>query len=107
MVLPEKYHGQDNVNTQPIEHKIGEDDRITMVFANGKKVCKYEDLTRVSFPDGYRFTKYDSGDIRQTFPNNKVVFFSAKDQMTHTTYPDGMQVFKFANGQVERHFCDG
>jgi centromere protein J len=36
-------------------------------------------------------------DIKQTFPDQRVVYYFAEAQTTQTTYSDGLQVFKFAN----------
>lgn len=46
-------------------------------------------------------------DIKQTFPDGKVVYYFADARTTQTTFADGLQVFKFANAQIEKHFPDG
>lgn len=36
-------------------------------------------------------------DVKQTFPDGKVVYYFADARTTQTTFMDGLQVFKFAN----------
>ena len=48
-----------------------------------------------------------NGDIKQTYPDQKIVYFFSEAQTTQTTLPEGLQVFKFSNNQVEKHHCNG
>jgi len=50
---------------------------------------------------------FNNNDIKQTYPDQKIVYYFAEAKTTQTTFPDGLQVFKFSNQQIEKHFSDG
>ena len=46
---------------------------------------------------GYTIVYFNNNDIKQTYPDQKIVYYFAEAKTTQTTYPDGLQVFKFSN----------
>lgn len=59
-------------------------------------------------PDGYQLVNFPNKDIKQLFPNGKMIYFFYDSKTIQFTIPeDKMQVFKFANGQIEKHYEDG
>jgi centromere protein J len=64
-------------------------------------------VRRETFPDGYTVVFFNNNDIKQTYPDARIVYYFAEARTTQTTYSDGLQVFKFSNQQIEKHFPDG
>lgn len=64
-------------------------------------------MRRETHPDGYTIVYFNNNDIKQTYADQKIVYYFADAKTTQTTYPDGLQVFKFSNRQIEKHFTDG
>ena len=50
---------------------------------------------------------FPNGDMKQHFPDDKIVYYFNETKTVQTTYPDGLNVFKFNNNQVEKHYPDG
>uniref|UniRef100_A0A2C9JNJ7 Centromere protein J C-terminal domain-containing protein n=1 Tax=Biomphalaria glabrata TaxID=6526 RepID=A0A2C9JNJ7_BIOGL len=48
-----------------------------------------------------------NGDIRQIFPDHRVVYIFAEAEILQTTYSDGLETFEFKNGQTEKRYPDG
>ncbi|CAL1536108.1 unnamed protein product, partial [Lymnaea stagnalis] len=48
-----------------------------------------------------------NGDIRQIFPDHRVVYIFAEAEILQTTFPDGLETFQFKNGQTEKRYPDG
>eukprot|EP01016_Furgasonia_blochmanni_P015242 TRINITY_DN18259_c0_g1_i1.p1 TRINITY_DN18259_c0_g1~~TRINITY_DN18259_c0_g1_i1.p1 ORF type:complete len:181 (+),score=37.31 TRINITY_DN18259_c0_g1_i1:39-545(+) len=49
----------------------------------------------------------DSNDIKQTFPDETVIYYFAEAQTTQTTIKNGPQIYLFSNNQLEFHHPDG
>ena len=50
---------------------------------------------------------FNNKDIKQVYPDGKVVYYFAEANTNQTTLTDGLQVFKFESGQIEKHYPDG
>jgi centromere protein J len=62
---------------------------------------------------------FTNGDIKRTFPDNKVLYWYAEAQTMvkeckkganfdqHTTCISGLEVFHFSNRQIEKHYPNG
>jgi len=72
MVFPEKY----SVISQLIKEEKTPDNKTIRVFANGKKEIIFPTGVRREFhPDGYKVIFFDNKDIRQHYPNKKMVYY--------------------------------
>ena len=60
-----------------------------------------------TYKDGYILELFKNGDINQTFPNGKNIFYYKEAGVTQTTFSNGIKVYKFSNGQIEKHLPDG
>jgi len=106
MVFPPKYHSGNNGKI--LSSKSSQEGKITKVYSNGKTEMLFGNgVRRESFPDGYTIIHFNNKDIKQTYPNGKIVYYFAEAKTTQTTFPDGLQVFKFPNNQLEKHYTDG
>ncbi len=57
-----------------------------MIFHNGVK--------REIFPDGYTIVHFTNNDIKQTLPDQTIIYYFADAQTTQTTLPNGLHVMK-------------
>lgn len=108
MKFPLEYHNQNSQNLKVVEQSIGHDGKIQRIYENGKKEVIFSNgVKREVFPDGYTIVYFNNNDIKQTYSDQKVVYYFAEAKTTQSTFPDNLQVFKFSNGQIEKHFPDG
>ena len=54
-------------------------------------------MRRTSFEDGYFVIYFENGDVRQTYPDKKAVYFFKEAGITQTELPTGVKVLLFAN----------
>ncbi len=104
--LPEKYHSTTNEN-KIIKSASNEGKTINIYSNNKKEVIFQSGVRKEIFDDGYQIVYFINGDIKQIFPNEKIVYFFNEAKTVQITYKSGLQVFKFNNGQIEKHFLDG
>ena len=45
--------------------------------------------------------------MKQTFPNNKQIYYFNEAKTVQTAYLNGLNIFKFNNNQIEKHYPDG
>ena len=87
-------------------------------LSDGKIINFYEkDIREVIFPsgvqkeihsDGYQLVKFPNNDIKQLFPDGRMIYFFNESKTVQSTIPiEKLQVFKFSNGQIERHYDNG
>jgi len=104
--FPEKYHSSINKNT--IIKSASNEGKTINIYSNNKKEIIFQSgVKKEIFDDGYQIVYFINGDIKQTFPNEKIVYFFNDAKTVQITYKSGLQVFKFNNGQIEKHFLDG
>ena len=101
----------------PIKYRIKEykllnsltsDGKIINIYSNNKKEIIFQSGVRKEiYEDGYQIVHFMNGDIKQNYPDGKVIYFFNETQTTQTSYNNGLQVFQFNNGQIEKHYPDG
>jgi hypothetical protein len=95
---PPKYHGETPENTTVKNEIKGTDGKVQRIYNNSKKEVVFSNkVRRETFPDGYTIVYFTNGDVKQSYPDLKVVYFFFEAKTTQTTFPNGMQIFKFAN----------
>ena len=104
--FPEKYHS--TINENKIIKSASNEGKTINIYSNNKKEVIFQSGVRKEiFDDGYQIVYFINGDIKQIFPNEKIVYFFNEAKTVQITYKSGLQVFKFNNGQIEKHFLDG
>ncbi|XP_050408223.2 centromere protein J isoform X2 [Patella vulgata] len=85
------------------------DGKIERIYKNGAREILFANGTRKEISsDGQSIVvAFFNGDIKQIFPDKRVVYYYADAQTSHTTYPDSLEVLQFQNGQIEKHYPDG
>ena len=80
---------------------------VSSTSESGKKETFYPNgVRRETYPNGYSLTYYTNQDVKQEYPDGKIVYFFAEPQTTQTTYSTGKVELKFNTGQEEVHFPD-
>ena len=102
--IPEKYN---KLNYDLIKKTKIKDKEISIYTNNKKEIIFPSGLKKEIYNDGFQLVYFNNGDIKQSFPDGKVVYFFKDENTVQTTYPNGIQVFKFYNGQIEKHFPNG
>ena len=59
------------------------------------------------FPDGYQIIFFNNKDIKQIYPDNKIVYSFYEAKTIETSFPNGVHIYKLQNGQIEKHYPDG
>ena len=107
MVFPSTYHSDHPENTQWYDESVGNKNKITRLFHNGKKELLFQNgVKKQIFPDGYTIVFFNNKDIKQTYPDGKSVYYFSEADTTQTTMVDGTKVFRFDTGQIEIHYND-
>ncbi|ESO97980.1 hypothetical protein LOTGIDRAFT_103874 [Lottia gigantea] len=85
------------------------DGKIERIYKNGAREILFANGTRKEISsDGQSIVvSFFNGDIKQIYPDKRVVYYYADAQTSHTTYPDSLEVLQFQNGQIEKHYPDG
>ncbi|XP_025091512.1 centromere protein J-like isoform X1 [Pomacea canaliculata] len=106
--IPAERPGVDKGNRQ-YEEKQYPDGKVEHVYSNGSREVLFSNGTRkeISSDGQYIVVSFFNGDIKQIFPDQRVVYYYAEAQTTHTTYPDKLEVLQFPNNQTEKHYPDG
>ncbi|CAH1801080.1 unnamed protein product [Owenia fusiformis] len=96
----------DKENFEELQHADG---KVERQYANGAKEIYFPNGTRkqISRDGSYIIVSFFNGDVKQIFPDQRVVYYYADAQTTHTTYTDGLEVLQFANDQMEKTYPDG
>ena len=105
MVFLQKYHAK---NVKLVSQRVYNDGKISRQYENGKTELTFSNgVRKETFTDNYAVIYFNNQDIKQTYPDGKVVYYFAEAKTTQTTFSDGLQVFKFASVQIEKHYPDG
>lgn len=95
MVFPEKY----STVSQLIEEHKTSDNKTIKVYACGRKEVLFPTgLRRESYPDGYTVIFFENKDIRQHYPNEKMVYYFSDHKITQTITEQGDKILLFPNG---------
>jgi hypothetical protein len=82
--------------------------KILKIYENGCKEIIYKSGSRkLVFKDGYQIIYFNNYDVKQTFPNGKIVYFYFDYKTILTTLSTGEKYYKFENGLVEKITKDG
>ena len=107
LVFPDKYHGKVASNARLIKSNANKEGVVVNEYENGMFEVVFKSGGRkLTFPDDYVLTYLKNGDIKQTFPDGKMVYFFKANETVESTFPDGLKVYKFSDGQIEKHFPD-
>ncbi|XP_035829697.1 centromere protein J [Aplysia californica] len=85
------------------------DGKLEKTYRNGAKEIRFPNGTvKEISADGQTIVcRLANGDIRQIFPDHRVVYIFAEAEIMQSTFPDGLETFHFKNGQTERRYPDG
>ena len=103
-IIPEKYLKN---NFTFIKKEKIEDKEIYLYNKNKKDIIFQSGLKKEIFDDGFEIIYFNNGDIKQSHPDGKNIYFFKESNTVQTTYPNGINIFKFSNGQIESHFPNG
>uniref|UniRef100_A0A8C4NKU5 Centromere protein J C-terminal domain-containing protein n=1 Tax=Eptatretus burgeri TaxID=7764 RepID=A0A8C4NKU5_EPTBU len=83
--------------------------QLELVMQSGRHVITFPNGTRkeISADAKLLLITFFNGDVKQVFPDQRVVYYYAEAQTTQTTYPDGLEILQFPNKQMEKHYPDG
>ncbi|CAG5131655.1 unnamed protein product [Candidula unifasciata] len=86
-----------------------QDGKIEKTYKTGAKEIQFPNgtLKEISADGQTVLCRLANGDIRQIFPDHRVVYIFAEAEIMQTTFPDGLETFQFKNGQIERRYPDG
>ena len=94
--FPKKYFDETNENHKIIKHKFELDGKIIKIFNSGKKEIVFPNATKKEiFPDGYTLVSYSNGDIKETIPNYKEIYYYKKDDVNQIVFSDGDKYIKY------------
>ena len=87
---------------------MNSDGKIINIYSNNKlEVIIKSGVKKEIFEDGFQIVNFTNGDLKQIFPDGKIIYYFKESKVTQTTFSDGTQLFKFDNGQIEKHYSDG
>jgi len=108
MKFPEKYHGIPQQNSKIVKHEKGTEGKVILIYENGKKEIIFPNgIRKIMFDDGYNIVYLNNKDIKQSYPDGKIVYYFYEDKITQTTFKNGLTIIKFNNGQIEKCYPDG
>ena len=94
--FPEKYFDDNNENDKIIKHQFELDNKIIKIFNSGRKEIIFpNDTKKEIFPDGYTLVTYSNGDIKETIPNFKEIYYYKKDEVNQIIFADGSKYIKY------------
>lgn len=81
--FPNEYHGKNVKPSKIIEELKSHDGKIQRFYDNGKKEVVFSNgVKREVWPTGYSIVYFTNNDIKQTFPDQKVVYYFAEAKTT-------------------------
>ena len=94
--FPKKYFDENNENHKIIKHQFELDGKTIKIFNSGKKEIIFPNATKKEiFPDGYTLVSYSNGDIKETLPNYKEIYYYKKDEVNQIVFSDGDKYIKY------------
>ena len=104
--FPEKYFDEKDENNNIIKHQFNLDGKTIKIFNNNKKEIIFPNNTKKQvFPDGYTVVYFSNGDIKETIPNYKEIYYYKKDDAYQINYNDGNKYIKYL--KTGKIYCDG
>lgn len=90
-----------------VDKRSHQDGRVVILYESGHKETIYPNGTKKEeYLNGYCVNFYVNNDVKQVFPDGKILYFYAEANTTHTCFPDGSEIIRFGNGQIEKHYKD-
>jgi hypothetical protein len=81
--FPNEYHGKQLKPAKKVDEIVSHDGKIQRFFDNGKKEVVFSNgVKREVWPSGYSIVYFTNNDIKQTFPDQKVVYYFAEAKTT-------------------------
>ena len=103
-IIPKKYLNKE----YKLINSITSDDKLINIYTNDKKEILFKSgVKKEIYGDGYQIIYLLNGDIKQYYPDGKIISFFNESQTVQFTFKDVVQVFKFRNGQFEKIIPDG
>ena len=86
----QQYQENKNKNVQPkLVSQTNENGKMQKVYADGKKEVVFKNgAKREIFPNGYIIVNYRIGDVKQTLPDNSIIYYYSDADTTQITLPD-------------------
>ena len=104
--FPEKYFDEKDENNNIIKHQFNLDGKTIKIFNNNKKEIIFPNNTKKQvFPDGYTVVYFSNGDIKETIPNYKEIYYYKKDDAFQINFNDGNKYIKYL--KTGKIYCDG
>ena len=103
-IIPEKYSKN---KFKLIKKEKIDDKEIYLYNKNKKEILFQSGIKKEIFDDGFEIIYFNNGDIKQSYPDGKTIYFYKDSNTVQTTYLNGINIFKFSNGQIEKHFPNG
>ena len=104
--FPEKYFDEKDENNNIIKHQFNLDGKTIKIFNNNKKEIIFPNNTKKQvFPDGYTVVYFSNGDIKETIPNYKEIYYYKKDDAYQINFNDGNKYIKYL--KTGKIYCDG
>ena len=104
--FPDKYFDEKNEDNKIIKHQFELDEKIVKIYNSGKKEIIFPNNTKKEiFPDGYTLVTYSNGDIKETIPNHKEIYYYKKDEVNQIVFDDGCKYIKYL--KTGKIICNG
>ena len=104
--FPDKYFDEKNEDNKIIKHQFELDEKIIKIYNSGKKEIIFPNNTKKEiFPDGYTLVTYSNGDIKETIPNHKEIYYYKKDEVNQIVFDDGCKYIKYL--KTGKIICNG
>ena len=94
--------------TKVISEEKLQDGKTVKIYSNkAKEIIFPSGVKKQIFPDGYQIIFFNNKDIKQIYPDNKIVYSFYEAKTIETSFPNGVHIYKLQNGQIEKHYPDG
>ena len=104
--FPDKYFDEKIEDNKIIKHQFELDEKIIKIYNSGKKEIIFPNNTKKEiFPDGYTLVTYSNGDIKETIPNHKEIYYYKKDEVNQIVFDDGCKYIKYL--KTGKIICNG
>ena len=77
-IIPDKYSS----NNSELLNTLNTDGKIIKIYSNNKKEINFKsEVKKEIFEDGHQLVHFPNGDMKQHFPDGKIVFFLMKQKL--------------------------
>ena len=104
--FPDKYFDESNVDNNIVKHQFELDGKVIKIFNSGKKEIIFPNSTKKEiFPGGYTLVTYSNGDIKETIPHFKEIYYYKQDEVNQIVFADGCKYIKYL--KTGKIICNG